>query len=161
MPGTAGRLDGSVRMNVETTRFGTVEIEDDRVITFPNGLLGFSDYRRYCLLRPNEDGVFLWLQSLDDPSLAFVVTDPSQFVKDYVVPIRPEQMESLGLDKVDDAQVLVIVNKRERQLTANLQGPLVIGTNTMTGEQLVLAEKRWTTRHLIVELAPLPQVASA
>jgi flagellar assembly factor FliW len=148
-------------MNVETTRFGTVEIEDDRVLTFPNGLLGFASYQRYCLLRPNDDSVFLWLQSLEEPSLAFVVTDPSQFEQDYVVPIRPEQMESLGLEKVDDAQVLVIVNKREQQLTGNLQGPLVIGTTRMVGEQLVLADKRWTTRHRLMELSQAPQAASA
>jgi flagellar assembly factor FliW len=147
-------------MNVETTRFGTVEIEDDRVLTFPDGLLGFSSFKRFCLLRPSDDSVFLWLQSLEEPSLAFVVTDPSQFVPEYVVPIRPEQMETLGLQSTEEAQVLVIVNKREQQLTANLQGPLVIGANRMVGEQLVLADKRWTTRHPLLELKT-PQAASA
>ncbi|MCK4872230.1 MAG: flagellar assembly protein FliW [Phycisphaerales bacterium] len=148
-------------MNVETTRFGTVEIEDDRVITFPNGLLGFAAYRRFCLLRPNDDGVFFWLQSLEEPSLAFVVTDPSVFVPDYVVPIRPEQMQSLGLRSIDDAQVLVIVNKQDDHLTGNLQGPVIVSTISRLGEQLVLAEKRWTTRHTLVELSQVPQAASA
>lgn len=148
-------------MNVETTRFGNVEIEDDRVITFPSGLLGFDRYTKYCLLRPNDEGLFYWLQSLEEPSLAFVVTDPSQFVSDYSVPIRAEQMQSLGLESIDDAQVLVIVNKQDRQLTGNLQGPLVIGTRTMLAEQLVLAEKRWTTRHVLVEIPQAARAASA
>ena len=57
-------------MQVRTTRFGNVEIAEDRVIMFPNGLLGFSDYTRFCLLEPSEDACFFWLQSLDDPALA-------------------------------------------------------------------------------------------
>lgn len=139
-------------MQVRTTRFGNVEIAEDRVITFPKGLLGFSEYRRYCLLEPAEDSAFFWLQSLDDPSLAFVVTDPSFFVPDYSVPIRSEQMGDLGLGKLEDAQVFVIVNKVDQALTGNLQGPLVINTLSRNGEQFVLAEKRWTTRHPLVSL---------
>ena len=61
-------------MEVRTSRFGTVEIAEDRVITFPRGLLGFQQHRRYCLLMPgdNADACFFWLQCMDDPSLAFI-----------------------------------------------------------------------------------------
>ena len=139
-------------MIVRTTRFGDVEIAEDRVITFPKGLLGFSAYTRFCLLETTEDACFFWLQSADDPTLAFVVTDPALFVPDYSVPIRPEQMTDLGLEQVQDAQVFVIVNKVDQTLTGNLQGPLVVNTLTRTGEQMVLAEKRWTTRHPLVKV---------
>lgn len=145
-------------MHVRTTRFGTVEIAEDRVITFPKGLLGFSDQRRFCLLEPAEDSAFFWLQSLDEPGLAFVVTDPSFFVPDYSVPIRQEQMGELGLARLEDAQVFVIVNKVDQTLTGNLQGPLVINTVTRSGEQLVLAEKRWQMRHPLVTVGK-PQAA--
>lgn len=139
-------------MQVRTTRFGNVQIAEDRVITFPKGLLGFSEHRRFCLLEPAEDSAFFWLQSVDDPSLAFVVTDPSFFVPEYSVPIRAEQMTDLALGRLEDAQVFVIVNKVDQALTGNLQGPLVINTLTRSGEQFVLAEKRWTTRHPLVTL---------
>lgn len=139
-------------MEVRTTRFGVIEIAEDRVITFPKGLLGFPGQKHYCLLEPGDDACFFWLQSMDEPSLAFVVTDPSLFVKDYSVPIRKEQMSDLGLEKLDDAQVFCIVNKLEDQLTGNLQGPLVINTLRRVGEQMVLAEKRWTTRHPLVKI---------
>lgn len=149
-------------MEVRTTRFGVIDIAEDRVITFPKGLLGFPRATRYCLLEPGEDACFFWLQSLDEPSLAFVVTDPSLFVADYSVPLRPEQMSELSLDKLEDAQVFVIVNKVEQQLTGNLQGPLVINTITRAGEQFVLAEKRWTTRHPLVRVgAGAARAASA
>ncbi len=149
-------------MHVRTTRFGTIEIAEDRILDFPKGLLGFSAMRRYCLLEPGEDSCFFWLQSLEEPSLAFVVTDPSLFVPEYSVPIRPEQMTDLGLSKLEDAQVFVIVNKVDQLLTGNLQGPLVVNTQTRTGEQMVLAEKRWTTRHALMKVTPaVPQRAIA
>lgn len=139
-------------MDVRTTRFGTVQIAEDRVITFPKGLLGFGEHRRYCLLQPNEDACFFWLQSLEDPGLAFVVTDPTQFFPEYAVPVRAEQMEELGLTRVEDSQVFVIVNKVGQVLTGNLQGPLVVNVASRMGEQMVLAEKKWTTRHELMSL---------
>ncbi|MBX3388932.1 MAG: flagellar assembly protein FliW [Phycisphaeraceae bacterium] len=151
-------------MEVRTSRFGTVNIADDRVISFQKGLLGFADCKRFCLLEPAEDACFFWLQSLEDPDLAFVVTDPMIFVPEYSVPIRPEQMAELGLAKLDDAQVFVVVNKIDRQLTGNLQGPLVINTLNRTGEQVVLAEKRWTVRHPLMTVgaaAPVRKAMSA
>ncbi len=149
-------------MDVRTTRFGVVSIAEDRVITFPKGLLGFSGYKRYCLLEPGDDACFFWLQSLDEPGLAFVVTDPTFFVADYNVPVRAEQMGDLSLDKLEDAQVFVVVNKVDQQLTGNMQGPLVINTLNRTGEQMVLSEKRWTTRHPLVKVqAPARVAASA
>ncbi|CAG0995058.1 Flagellar assembly factor FliW [Phycisphaerales bacterium] len=139
-------------MQVRTTRFGMLEIPDERVIEFPKGLLGFSQYTRYCLLEPGEDACFFWLQCMEEPALAFVVTDPSLFVPEFSVPIRPEQMLEMKLGRLEDAQVFVIVNKVEQTLTGNLQGPLVVNTLTRTGEQMVLAEKRWTTRHPLVQV---------
>ena len=64
-------------MNVHTTRFGTVDLDEKRIITFPAGLLGFSSFKSFALLQPDDEGVFFWLQSLDSPELAFVVTDPT------------------------------------------------------------------------------------
>ncbi|MBL8746640.1 MAG: flagellar assembly protein FliW [Phycisphaerae bacterium] len=148
-------------MEVVTTRFGTVDIAEDRVITFPRGLLGFQQQRRYCLLQPNDDACFFWLQCVDEPGLAFVVADPAQFFPDYSVPVRPEQMQDLRLTSLEDSQVFVIVNKVGDTLTGNLQGPLVINTLERIGEQLVIAEKKWTTRHELLRLERPVQAASA
>jgi len=148
-------------MEVRTTRFGTLEIAEDRVICFSKGLLGFSQFKRYCLLEPNDDACFFWLQCVDEPGLAFVVTDPSLFVEEYDAPIRQEQMEAMSLASIEDAQVFVIVNKVGAELTGNLQGPLVINTLNRSGEQLVLADKRWETRHKLMVVAPDQQRATA
>ena len=148
-------------MQVNTSRFGTVEVDDDRVIEFPKGLLGFSKYSKFVLIQPADDSYFYWLQSIQTPELAFVVTDPSLFVKGYEVPLKEDQMNALGLESIGDAQVFVIVNKRGKVLTGNLQGPLVIHTEKKIGEQLVLADKRFDTRTVLVELEAGKKAASA
>ncbi len=148
-------------MNVQTTRFGLVEVDETRIIDFPTGLLGFSNAKRFALLQPDDDGVFFWLQAVDTPELAFVVTDPTLWAKEYEATIRQEQMEELGISKLEEAQVFVIVNKYDQTLTANLQGPLVINITNHQGMQLVLADKRWNTRHKLVKLAETAQAATA
>ncbi len=148
-------------MEVQTSRFGRIEVADDRMIVFAKGLLGFAEHKRFCLLQPNEEACFFWLQSADDPDLAFVITDPSLFVPDYAFGVRGEQMEDLRLEKLEDAQVSVIVNKVGEKLTGNLQGPLVVNTMAKVGEQFVLAEKRWTTRHELMRLEAGARAASA
>jgi flagellar assembly factor FliW len=144
--------NGAHDMLIETTRFGPVDIDESRLIEIPAGLLGFSSYKNFSLLQPDDNGVFFWLQSVETPDLAFVVTDPALWVPDYQATIRKEQMEELGLTETGDAQVLVIVNKREQSLTANLQGPIIINSANRRGMQLVLAEKKWSTRHELVKL---------
>jgi flagellar assembly factor FliW len=144
-------------MIAETTRFGRVEIDEGRVVTFPSGLLGFTPRCDYALIEPEGSGPFLWMQSLDAPDLAFVVTRPEHWWPEYRPTLRQEQMSELGLRRPDDAEVLVIVNRYDRTLTANLQGPLVINAAARLGMQLVVAERRWTTRH---ELVRLPAAAA-
>ena len=149
-------------MEVRTTRFGVIDIAEDRVITFPEGLLGFGERTQFCLLQPGDDACFVWLQCLDDPNLAFVVTDPTFFEQDFSVRIRPEQMTALKMEKLEDAQVFVIVNKIDDQLTGNFQGPLIINTLEKLGEQIVLSDKKWTTRHPLMRVADSStQTASA
>jgi len=161
-PNSPDRQSERTTMEVRTTRFGVIDIAEDRVITFPGGLLGFGDRKKFCLLQPGDDACFFWLQCLDDPNLAFVVTDPTFFEQDYSVPIRPEQMSGLNIQKLEDAQVFVIVNKIDDQLTGNFQGPLIINTMDKLGEQIVLSDKRWTTRHPLMRVTDTStQTASA
>lgn len=134
-------------MLIDTHRFGPLEVDEDRIINFEDGLLGFPEHRRFALIQTSPDPVFLWLQSADDPNLAFVVCDPLAYVPDYQVPIRPGDVEGLRLNDLTDCQVLVIVNKVDDHLTANLMGPLVVGAQSLLAKQLVLSDKRYSTRH--------------
>ncbi len=147
-------------MVIQTTRFGPVEVDDDRFIEFPAGLLGFAQARTFALLQPDDRGVFFWLQSVDNPDLAFVVTDPALWVEDFSAPLREEQVREIGLRDLSELQTFVIVNRRGGALTANFQGPLLISAVSRRGLQLVLADRRWSTRQELVRLDDA-RVASA
>lgn len=149
-------------MEIVTTRFGSLEVDAERILNFPRGLLGFPSHTRFALIQTGEENYFFWLQSVDEPSLAFVVTDPVIFFKDYQVPMKDELQEELSLPDMSLAQVFVICNKVGEWLTGNLQGPLVINTQTRCGHQVVLNERRWTTRQPLLRLqSQVPLARSA
>jgi flagellar assembly factor FliW len=148
-------------MLINTSRFGEVDVDQTRIINFPKGMLGFPKYKQYVLIEAGEESYFWWLQSIEIPDLAFVVTDPSMFVPTYKVPLKTEQMQEIGLESLEEAQVFVIVNKRDQVLTGNLQGPLVIHCGKRVGVQLVLSDRRFTTRVPLIELGTAVHAASA
>jgi flagellar assembly factor FliW len=149
-------------MEIETTRFGRLSVDDERVINVPRGLLGFPDYTRYALIQTGEENYFFWLQAVDEPSLAFVVTDPSIFFKEYAVPIREETQDELALTDINATQVFVICNRVDDWLTGNLLGPIVVNAQNRLASQVVLTEKKWTTRQPLIKLqADVPLAKSA
>ena len=139
-------------MEVKTTRFGFIEVNEKRLLFFPKGILGFPQCKSFVLVQTNDEGNFFWLQSVDCAELAFVVCDPLLFVPDYQVPIKPDEFTDICLNKMDDAQTLIIVNKVDNTLTGNLQGPLVLNAANRQGLQLVLSEKKFSTRHPLMNL---------
>jgi flagellar assembly factor FliW len=149
-------------MEIESTRFGRLSVDDERVINFPKGLLGFPSHTRFALIQTGEENYFFWLQSVDEPNLAFVVTDPSIFFKDYEVPIRDEAQADLELTNIEFAPVFVICNKVDEWLTGNLLGPIVVNAQNRLAQQVVLTEKKWTTRQPLLRLqSEVPLAKSA
>jgi flagellar assembly factor FliW len=139
-------------MIIATTRFGPVEVQEDRLLHFVDGLVGFPTRQRYALIETGPQSGFYWLQSVDEATLAFVVTDPRLFVPEYTVAIRAEDGLRLGAGPDDCLQLFAIVNKVDQVLTANLQGPLLVNPANLRAVQLVLSEKRHTTRHPLLRL---------
>lgn len=149
-------------MEIETTRFGRIEVDAERIINFPRGLLGFPSHTRFALIQTGEENYFFWLQSVDESQLAFVVCDPSIFFKDYEVPVREETQQELELTDLGSVQVFVICNKVDEWLTGNLLGPLVVNASNRIGSQVVLTEKKWTTRQPLIKLqTEIPLAKSA
>ncbi len=139
-------------MEIETTRFGHVEIDESLIFTIPEGILGFENLKRFIILDHfDEESPFKWLQSIEDPSLAFVITDPLIFVPDYKGKIHKEELVSIKLPEAGKAIVVVIVNiKRDhREITINLQGPLVINPEKKLAKQCVLPTDDYDIRHVI------------
>jgi flagellar assembly factor FliW len=141
-----------VHMEIETSRFGTMTVDDDRIMTFSRGLLGFPQHTRFALIKTGKENYFFWLQSIEDPNLAFVVTDPSTFFKDYEVPLREETRTELNLGDPRFVQVFVICNRVGEWLTGNLLGPIVVNAANHLADQIVLTEKKWTTRQPLLKL---------
>lgn len=139
-------------MEILSSRFGRLSVDDDRIIQFPGGLLGFPEHRQFALIQTSEENYFFWLQSVDEPGLAFVVTDPGIFFKDYDVPLREETWADLQLADPQAVQLFVICNKVDEWLTGNLLGPIVVNAANRLAEQVVLTEKRWTTRQPLLKL---------
>lgn len=139
-------------MIIETSRFGKLEVDEERLITFEEGILGFPKQLRYALIQTGEGSGFYWLQAVCTPDLAFVVCDPRLFVLDYQVPVKQEELQMIGLTAPEKAQVFIIVNKVNDLLTGNFQGPLVINVENRQGRQLVLSDKRYSTRHPLMRL---------
>jgi flagellar assembly factor FliW len=138
-------------VKVDTKAFGLIEVDDIQKIVFPEGLYGFDDFSDYVLLDA-EQQPFYWLQSVDDKEVAFVLINPFLFRPDYEVNIANEDLEEIGITSPEKALIFVIVTipSGGGSMTANLQGPLVINRENMTGKQAILADVRWKTRHDII-----------
>lgn len=139
-------------MEIKTTRFGDVEIDENLIIALPEGILGFEDFKRYIILDHFEkESPFKWLQSVEDPSLAFVVTDPLLFVPEYKAKISKAKVSSIELSDASKALIVVIVNiKRDHsEITINLQGPIVINVEEKIAKQFVIRENDYSVRHVI------------
>ncbi len=139
-------------MIIQTSRFGELEVDEARLLVFGDGLLGFPDQRQYALVQTGQGSGFYWLQAVEEPDLAFVVCDPRLFVADYQVPVKLEELQGIELTEPEKAQVFVIVNKVNGLLTGNFQGPLVVNVDNRRGRQLVLSDKRYSTRHPLMRL---------
>ncbi|MFL5826689.1 MAG: flagellar assembly protein FliW [Thermoleophilaceae bacterium] len=114
-------------ISVDTTRFGSIEIDEAAVIQFPTGLIGL-DGSRYCLLAREEEAAFVWLQSIDDPTLALPVTNPWRFFEGYDVVLSDSEASRIGISNPADAEVWVTVRATEavEDCTANLRAPILI-----------------------------------
>jgi len=111
----------------ESVRFGPVEVSEQEVIEFPNGLIGLGG-RRYALLDRNPGTPFRWLHSVEDPALALPVVAPEMFFEDFALELSAEEREKTGIEDVQAADIYVTVRARPNPLetTANLRAPLVI-----------------------------------
>jgi flagellar assembly factor FliW len=124
-------------MDISTTRFGTVAIEQQDILTFADGLIGMEDCCQWALLADATNDALGWLQSLDRPEVALAVVSPRRFVPEYSVRIARRDIEPLGIASADEAQVLVILNDAAGQLVLNLKAPLVLNFQQHCGRQIV------------------------
>jgi flagellar assembly factor FliW len=141
-------------MDVLTSRFGKIEVEENDVIHFPDGIIGFSAEKRFVLVPHGDSSLIGWLQSLTTPEFALPVVSAHALVSEYPdVPLGDVASRS-GLGGADDLAVLAVLSAPASQPpTVNLLAPLLVNAATRRGAQIFLEGSRFTTQ----ELFALPQ----
>ena len=145
-------------VDVRTTRSGeleTVQVPDDAVLTFPEGLPGFEGHTSFVLIEDDRLAPFRWLQAAEDPRVGFLVIEPSAFIADYGFELDDQDAERLGLDDAVEPRVLCIlaVPGDVRAMTANLRAPLVINPRRRLAKQVILSDDSYPLRHPVFDSA--------
>ncbi|MDD6120875.1 MAG: flagellar assembly protein FliW [Selenomonadaceae bacterium] len=134
----------------DTLRFGPIEVEDEKVIHFPEGIPAFEQEHEFVIIPYDEESPYVFLQSLKTPDLAFLMTMPFIFFPDYEFELDDENQQKLGLERQEDMLLYVLLTipqGRVQDMTANLVAPLVINVANQQGRQLVLEHSPYQTKH--------------
>uniref|UniRef100_I2Q2V5 Flagellar assembly factor FliW n=1 Tax=Desulfovibrio sp. U5L TaxID=596152 RepID=I2Q2V5_9BACT len=135
---------------VVETRLGRMSLPEDRVLTFPRGLIGFMGHREFTLIQVREESPFLVLQSLDDPKLGLLVADPYSFMTEYEVVIGDADRRLLCIETREQATLLVTVTIPQgmpERTTLNLSGPIVLNNEARIGLQIPQTDSRYPAHY--------------
>jgi flagellar assembly factor FliW len=140
-------------MRIVTNRFGELDIPDDKIITMPKPILGFEHLKKYCIVEREDGEPFLWYQSVDDPAVAFIIVNPLFFFPHYRIEVNPKEIEELMIEDVKSVEsyVIVTVPSDPHQMTANLQGPILINTENRHAKQLILVNSEYGVNHPLMD----------
>ena len=135
------------------SRFGEIEYDPEKTLLFPEGLVGFESLRHFVVMPSQKEGPLFWIQSVEDPQIAFVLTDPTDFYFDYKVVPDHREREKLGIDEQDDCLVVSVVTvPPDRKITLNLAAPILFAPKTNRALQVILEGTQFSQR------TPLPEV---
>jgi flagellar assembly factor FliW len=142
-------------MKLDTRHFGEIDISEEKVINFENGIPGFFDHTQFVFLTDSEadedGGPFTWMQSVSDKDICFVVIDAATVFPDYDPQVSEDEMEGLG-DFAEQGLVIYNIAKIVddiEQSTVNLKAPIVINRETKKGKQVICSNDEYEIRHKI------------
>ncbi len=143
-------------MKLTTRIFGEVEIEDSKIINFPNGIIGFPDLKRFTLMHDEEQGTgtIKWLQSIEEPGFAMPVVDPLIVCPDYNPQVEKTALADIGNLNDDDILVLVTVTVPHdlTKMTVNLKGPFIINVADMKASQTIIDNDDYPVKFPIYDI---------
>ncbi len=129
-------------MNLSTVRFGEVEIDEKRIFDFVLPLIGFDTHKKFVVIEPSKDALFKWLQSVEDPALAFPIISVSSLNIDYTIDLPDAVVEALSITNVESLLVMNITSipqDNPKGTTINLLAPLILNVDTQKAGQIVLS----------------------
>ena len=135
---------------IYTSRFGEIEVDEEKIVHFKDGIPAFEDEHEFIILPYEEESPYYFMQSLKSPDLAFLLTIPFLFFNDYSFEIDDETIKELDIKNQDDVfyySMITIPNGSVRYMTANLLAPIVINGENMKAKQVVLEKSNYTTKH--------------
>ena len=133
------------------TRFGEVEYDSENLLHFPAGLIGFPTLHDFIVMPNKKQGPLFWIQSVEDPDIAFILTDPTNFFLDYVVFPDSSERNTLRIEEDDECFVLSVVTvPPDQKITINLSAPILYATKTNRAIQIILENTSYTPK------TPLP-----
>ncbi|MCP3921024.1 MAG: flagellar assembly protein FliW [Desulfobacterales bacterium] len=138
-------------MRINTKQFGSVDINDELIIHMREGMPGFPDIKSFILLDSEETKPFYSYQSIEDPSLAFIIMDPFLFKPDYKVDTK-QLLKKMDWKEDEEITICVIINATHndpRKMTANLVGPLIINAKKCEAAQMVIYDTDYSYKHAI------------
>ena len=137
-------------LKVTTSRFGEIEVDEEKIVHFQNGIPAFEDEHEFVVLPYDEESPYYFMQSVKSPDLAFLLTIPFLFFPDYSFEIDDATIQELDVknyDKLLYYSMITIPNGSIRYMTANLLAPVVINIENMQAKQVVLDKSNYTTKH--------------
>ena len=143
-------------MRIETKVFGEIEIAEDKIITFPGGIIGFPDLTEFTLIHDEDKGIraIHWLQSVQEPAFAMPVMDPLIVRPDYNPSVEDELLKPLGELKPEEMLVMVTVTvpKDLTKITVSLKGPVIINAAERTACQVIVDGDEYQVKFPIYEI---------
>jgi len=135
-------------MQIDTVRFGMVDVDEKKIILFQHGIPGLEDYRKYALLQFEESYPIIWLQSVDDGGICLPVLDTFAVLTGYVFDIDDEDVKELGLGGPEELHVVsvLVIPEDIQRMTVNLASPIIINTATGNAKQIMLSGGDYNVR---------------
>ncbi len=130
-------------MKITTSYIGEVEYDENDVVTFPKPILGFDNLSKYIFVGEiTEEFPFVWLQSIEDESVVFIVTNPFLFVESYDFNIQDDDLSLIETDKIEDIEVLtmIVIPENIKDITTNLRSPIIVNKTKKIATQVILEE---------------------
>lgn len=140
-------------MKIETTRFGEIDIKESELIVMKGPILGFEHLSRFILLIYDKATPLCWLQSAEDPSIAFVVINPRIIRPDYNPTILEEDLKFMDIKHSEDIALLTIVTVRSQpfRVTANIRAPILVNAETRMARQIVLDDPDYPIQYDVID----------
>ena len=135
------------------SRFGEIEYDPDNALLFPEGLIGFEELRKFVVMPNEKEGPLFWIQSVEDPQVAFILTDPTGFYYDYKVVPDGQEQKKLGIGANDECLIVSVVTvSSDRKVTLNLAAPILFAPETNRALQVILEGTNFSSQ------TPLPEL---